>query len=587
MHTKTTALGRMGTMTLVLAAFSLLLTTVFAPVAQVDAQAEATPFADQMPAETVFYASLRTDQAYIDALNSVLGRFGPVLDNLNQSGAGVPPSQMLDLNALLDLAFQQSAGVTFSQGVRPWLGDNAAIGVFGENSSQFLLAAQVTDGAAALDFFRNTAGSEVTESTQGDFTVLSDATGATIATNGGELYAAMNQNAIPFNGALQNNLASQSNFQNAVSSLPAGQYNAVFYSDLGSVAQDLSGAFMQGFSQGFGGSMGNNGQGNVNPAQQVPDSLPFAVGATILNNSTLTLDVASPLMDDATSQAVGNALSTPISTDFARFIPSEAGLVIHASNLQATYNQVVQAAQQQSGADVQSQLEQVRQLSQQFLGVPFEDLLGLLSGDYALFAGAPEGAVMNTMQGNAPQFSAGLVLETTDAATAEQVLSSVQTFASSMAGNQQNVTVESGQVAGAQALIINATVNQGGMSFPLELVFAVNQDVVVFANRSAAETVLQGQGGLNNSQNYQTASADFLPNATSVWYVGQNGLRSLGEAIAAGANVTGQSQAVPGQPMELVNQIVPAFNNLTISTASAENGNAVLTRLTIALSDMQ
>jgi len=532
----------------------------------VDAAVEDAPFADQFPADTLLYASLRTDDAYIDLLDGIVERFVSVLQPLAQPG-DLPPD--LSLRTVLDMIAMDAVGSDFASGVRPWLGDVVALGAApdADGMTQILLVVDVTNKDAVLSFLTaNIPDLERTE--EGDFTVFYDGFETYIAVNNDAMYITAERALIPFN-ALDGSLATTSLFMDSLAALPAESYNILLYANGDGVAQAEAAASMFGAPD---------------LESMAGDNVTLMVGATIQDERSLILDVVG-LGEDAAM--LFSAFDTPVDPAFTRYIP-DASMVIHGSNLADTLMTALAA----SGEDV-SQFETISQLFQLDFQTEF---LPLFSGDYALFLDVAGLDLISFLDSSAidPDFIvAGVVLETTNYENVQAVLSNLNMLLMMFASGE-GISVEPGTIAGTDALII--TISDPSLVNPLEIVLAANEEVIVIVTRNVAESILSGEGGLDRSPLYQEAANYFLPNSSIVAYLEPGtliGLASLGWSFAVNPTVEGvvlQSSGVtPGlgqtddDMIQALNTLINQFHSLTITTAV--NGDVATARFVITLSD--
>ena len=546
---------------------------VFAPVAAI---AEDAPFANEMPANTMVYASVRTDDEYLDLLDSIFMRFADALAPvIAMSGEEVPAE--LSLRSILDEAFMDEYGADFDAAVRSWLGDYAAIGTIADadGNNQALVAVEITDKDAAIAFFSqandDVASYEVTE--ENGLTIYYDGYSSYTAFSDDTMYVATNYDLLPIT-ALDGTLAGSASFIDALAALPADDYNLVGYIDGAAISAAENAAEMFGAPD----LSSITSEGGV-----------VAFGATIAEGRVLIADAVSIGGDTS----LYGALDNPIDPAFSQFIPSTASMVIHGSN----FADILMTALEASGEDP----AQFASISQMFQ-LDFEtEFLPLFEGDYALFAdisGLDPLAMADSTGIDPSTIQAGLVIETTNAENAQSLISGLNMLLMLMAN--ETVTVTPGEVAGVQAQII--TVSDPSLSTPLEVVIAANENVIVVATRAAAETALTGTGGLDSSATYQEASGYFLADPSVVAYLDQTGFSSIvtlfglvvmGPAIEnVFESITsdlGSGIVTPGlnqdgeEAMMAYMYVLQQFNSLSISTAI--NGDVASARFVIALSE--
>lgn len=572
-------------------------------------------FVDVMPGDAFVYAALRTDDGYLDTLDGVIAKFYPLFDSMRALDDTIPPNDQINMRALLNEMLAEG-GLSWDADVRPWLGDSIALaGVqTADGSNQpVIFAVDITDREGALNFMRMAAEDQpFSESSDGDFsTLMMEGEEPTlVAVNDSAMYISNSADLIPFAGPPANSLSENGAFNAALDRLPAPGYNIVGYLDVGVATLAVN--------QTFNDIVGGMGSA-VAPAADAVVEGQIVFGATISDGRSMIFDMAT-----ANAQAADinltSIVSTPVDDTFNRYIPADASLVVHGSNLRAAFDEALRIAAAEDPA-FNDGLAQVDGLLAAFLQLDFQnDLLGLLEGDYAAFLTfetTPEGdlTLFNTLMGMGGDLgvSGGIIVETTNADNARQLVSGSQNLVMLLGDLGEGVSITTESVAGTDALVVALT--DPTLPAPIEIVFAANNDVIVIATRDAAVRVLQGEGGLNNAERYQDAAQFMLENPTTVWYVDRSGVAAsqlvvlalLGPAIgnvfedileeleepgvslpADGATFQltqgGDDMDAMGQMMmQVLDAFTDAFNSMSITTTV--DGNDVLARFVLTLSE--
>src|SRR5690606_5663100 len=126
------------------------------------------------------------------------------------------------------------------------------------------------------------------------------------------------------------------------------------------------------------------------------------IGATILDDRSLTLDYVQPITDLAAYEAFGiniNTNYTPVDYDFARFIPAGTPFVLQGTDLQAVFNNAIAnlaaaAAMQESFVpdgvespvdEIDDAMNQIQFAISGLTGLRLqEEILSWMTGNYAL-----------------------------------------------------------------------------------------------------------------------------------------------------------------------------------------------------------
>ncbi|HRF99184.1 MAG TPA: DUF3352 domain-containing protein, partial [Aggregatilineales bacterium] len=197
------------------------------------------------PSSTPFYFSIRTDAGYIDTLNDI---FVQVQERVTGSAFELPVA--------LGMVFAEMGSADFETGVRPWLGDYLAIGMFppdtmidytySNDDVQYGLLIRITDRVAATEFVRNwlNNGNMGTwlEEAGDDFTAFrADNTynDAVYLISDNHISITNHPNLMPptsLTGSLLNTYA----FEDALNAMPADAYNFVAYLDVPTIQSYVS-----------------------------------------------------------------------------------------------------------------------------------------------------------------------------------------------------------------------------------------------------------------------------------------------------------------------------------------------------------
>jgi hypothetical protein len=559
-------------------------------------------FADQLPAGADIYVGIRTDDAYIGELDTILGK---ITSGLSLLSPDMPAS--ISLRQLLDQAvLSMRMDGTFDSTIRTWLGDSIGMGIyFGEQFPEdILVIIDHTNRDAAETFIETASGGIYNITEEGAFTFYSGENNATlVAINDDAIYMSSRRELIPFNGAPTDVLSNDPDFQKAVGALPSPSYNIVVAGDTGAIAQ-----------LGDTGNMGARGMFN----EFLPDAY-TAVGLTIANGVSPTIDVAQVGL----SAEVVALLNTPVDPAFTQYIPADATAVIHGTNLITAYNALIQVVSANTGQDLQAQLNQ----AQAIFG--FDVISLLLSGDFAMyFTYKPEGLTslidtqleaINNNQTTTPSVAIntlaefGAIFEITDRTNAQSLVDQIFNLYGLMGSNTQGVTATQEEIGGSLALVLS--ISSPGMS-PIELVIGANDSIFVVGTRESATNALLGTGGFDSNPFYQNSLRYTLPTMTHYWFLDRNiimtgstilGLLSprIGSVFSSITNELGavstpnateiarQQEALREQNRQMLQEVITlneglqafaqVFDNATVSVSSKEG--ILFVRAVITLSE--
>lgn len=204
--------------------------------------------AEYAPEDALFFAAIRTDAGFVENLDGLL-------NSLNERAGGVLP-EGVNAQALLDLVVGGlTGGLSFSENVRPWLGDSAALVVptvdaLNTAAGPLVLVAEVTDFETAQTFLGNVTSAEVGVLSAYEGEVQTD--GSVVYTSEfssdptiiltesvvyyGDVEAALPAMLLP--GADARSLNQNDAFTAIRSNLPAESYNAFVYIDAAGIYED-------------------------------------------------------------------------------------------------------------------------------------------------------------------------------------------------------------------------------------------------------------------------------------------------------------------------------------------------------------
>ncbi len=492
----------------------LLLFSVSGLAGAVEPDAGAAALARYFSDDIQLFYGMRTDDAYLDELDSLLaGAIAKLPDSLL---AGLPPTSLRDELTKALAQASDNTGLDFSQeALREWLGDYVAFGInnLNQSSPPTSLALSITDRAAAEAFWQSVLEEaplmEDFERVDGDAFTLFQSKGddddAPLVAINDEVVLIIDQRQMRSNVLPDKPLSESETFQMTVSSLPAASYNIIGYVD------------------GDAFDMSDTGLATT-ASLLTPGNLAF--GLTILNDVTLTIDVAQSNPENM------NPALPPLDPTFARFIPANAAAVVHSTNLTALYDLlVVQMKAMDSSTDAAEQMK----AGLSMLGIDLQDdILAWTTGNYALYGGVDAEAYLNLMGLSMPAtfetfpLNAGMLIEATDPEAAATLANKLVNTLKQFGSNQPDVTFSDVTVAGNAATVVSVPVPMSPQNvLTLEIVIGASEDVFFVGTAPDLMLTLAGEPGLDQSAVYQTASQYFVSQPSSIVYADDTGLLSV------------------------------------------------------------
>ncbi len=546
---------------------------VFALPATAQDNPDFTALAQYFPTDAPLYAGFRTDDAFVQTLDDLAAKFGAMLP-----GGAMPGS----LQAALDqVASEVKPDGTFADTIRPWLGDLAAIGIYTVedtgNVPPLTIAIAITDQDKAEAFFDALPNAERYTRSEGDgftlYTPNSDVSSDPYFIFRSDVVLITGDQALAESGGNSaKSLAQSDAFNTAIGFLPAPQYSGVVYIDSPAII-NKSMQDQRGIGQQDAAMM--DLFGSMLSALQ-----PQAIGLTMLSDNAVAIDVASPLNADATTSFDFTTNVQPVDSAFAQYIPSGTPLVMQSTNLYQTYQRAVTnlralaaALPKDSNAgDVNTAIFGLNFIVRGLTGLPTEDALGWMTGDYALYL------KVSPAFSDVPNFDEvptslpldfGIAFQVTDADAAQTLYTGLSDSLSTFAA--QNATVTSETLAsGADALVL--TFDDSDMPFPVELLIAKNDSVFVIGTRRMVEAAVNPQNGLDNDETFVEADATVLDNADAVMYLAGNGFQPIARGLLNSSSTSDQRDGAN------LKSLLGLIRSMTISSASLPDNSGSLAR---------
>jgi hypothetical protein len=602
---------------LVLALLLVLLLGALAAPALATPTADLAALAKYYGADAPLFATIRSDEAYVQSLDTLLEALKAKLP------AESRPAQRL--TDLLDVLAQQASAPDFQTGIRSWLGNSIAVGIPSLNvlkntpaPNQPLFALAVRDREAAKTFWErfvnNNSGTSkfAFEDKDGYSLMLAEkdnpARGGLLISDDVLLLGATDLESVYQNTSA--NLATSAKFTDSLALLPEKDYDGLIYLDIGQILAFTS----------RGNSLG------LTP-QQIGGLVDTQVyGLTLQDNKTLIADVVTKAGDLTPVRQAEIPLPqlNPVDPSFAAYIPADASLVLHSTSLKGLYELLLAAGRMDNRAGFEKNLEQARLGIRGLLGLNLEnDIVNWMTGDYAAFASFDSNTIIGKMRQTIsdhtdPVFTQlpiefGLVIKATDPAKAKAFASALHKFLPRQFAKQRDLKITQAKIGGVDASIITFQASMSPTNkVPVDVVVAANDKVFVVATRKSAEAILTGAPGLDTSPSFKAAGQYLLSNPTSIWYADTNAISTvlnLGvlsfavvqpmsmPPVVAEANGTPQPTesaealqqaqdartAAELQQFDTVISVVSLFNSGSITTQSVDASGTSRVRLVITL----
>ncbi len=498
--------------------------------------------------DTLIYATLRTDDAFIDTLDGILARIGEFIPD-----AELP----LSLPMLLDLAAGQATGQDFDSSFGTWLGDSAAIGLGSIDSIDALNGMEpppalgvieITDRQGAEAYLRTIADNapdryNLKPDTSSGYTILSASMQPlAIAVSDDVMLISTAPELLPLTMP-ESSLSSNPDFVAAIDALPESAYNTVIYLDT---------AEMQRINQA--GIPSSDLMQQLNALAGVQ-----AWGFTIRNGDVLIADVYAKTAGPDAMAELGITTYTPQAVElaFADRIPADVPLLIHSTDFGPTTQNALDiirglSAVIEANGGLAALIGNTSDMDPDAAeALKYLDLGSLVAFTNISFAGLTglslERDVLPWMNGDsitALRFTAGtgelmalpdfaMFTETSDQQAASYALASMVDAAGQYGTAYSQEALGTGEALVLPVIREALSLDQSA----LDLMVGSSDDLFYFGTRDLVNDIINTEAGLGSTDGFRAASEHFLPGAQQVWYFNSAPIVSLIETLVTSESV--------------------------------------------------
>lgn len=558
--------------------FLVLLLVSSAAMVSADPVDELTTLAQYAPADTILFATIRTDDAFFEEIDVLL------LAAINKFPMDMLPAEGVSIyDALNDYDYSTSdySERDFRANIRPWLGDHVAMVIPSMDTlnDRPTYIYEVTDFDAAKAFLDTGLVSE-----EGGFSYYAEPEaredGSFLYTSEysfdpnvlltedllfvGRLETGIETLVMPGEDAVS--LDQTSEFQDALAALPLDDYNIAAYLNPQPLIEIAANEMARELSQ----------QGIDLDFDQIADAAgQLAFGATLLGDRSLVMDVANtgafPLE------------FAPLNLDMLDLVPADAPLVVQGSG----FGSLARLA-----LDGMYQLDDYLK-AQGVLPIPDAGFLGELGpDDLATFARlSAEGTYQIDLEETLAWMSGDFVSYVRLVENADSPIGILPEMGFVMSTDNPESTAQ--LVAGIGQLAQNAfaptTVEDGTVTVPLGQLFSVpelftvkvtsNDEYFIYGTETSVDYALDPSGdSITTTEHYGFESALFLPDPFSLWYVDFAPIR------AAFAAFMETMPLVPEDDAAMLSSLLEVVNTASITGSQGEDGN-LSARLTLTLGE--
>lgn len=546
-------------------ALSSVLAISLKPVSAAEPALGVFDLARYVPFNVSAFVSISTDDAHIAALDGLRARADMLIRDLRAS------AEPMDITGTIDELLDEYT-IASLEAALAWSGDAFAFASDTTDSglSQSALIVPLVDRAAAQRDILGANADAVRLDSSGRFEIyyieqqnryLMFASDLMYMTNGLSIAEVQ-----VLAGEDYPRLSGLSEYVAAVRTLPEERYNIGMYLDARRLIETEATL--------------NNAGGSAQ-AKAVFDGA-LALGGTVLNGDTLTLDAAF-VPDEPALPPLS------INPDFARFIPGSMGASIHGADLAALINNLLDVARTEPGTDPRAVLNRAFQM----MGLEFSSLFSWTKGDYALYARFDLRPALPGFFARPPDLrdlpdalDFGVVIEAVNPDEAQAFADSLAELLRSTAETAANLRVRDETINGVAVTVVSLeTVMDEVGTVTFEFGLGVSGDVFAFGTLDAVRAIFDGGPGLPLQMAYIDSGRYWLPDSTTRWVFDGGTIVNTG-ALVYLANLNGLPADVTTavQFQLLIDRLTRFLRHVHLSTAVNDDGYTIL-RATITLGE--
>lgn len=537
---------------------------------------ELTELSEFVPADAPLFAIIRTDQAYIEALDGLLDQ---VIANFPPNA--VPP---LTVESLLEdfVADVSEGALSFSEDLRPWVGDSLGVVVSSfeavNASTPINLLVDLADYDTAEAFFEASLplgdGYTREEGEDGSIRYIPDFSEQPTYVLYEEVLfigtpqAGLNQLLAP--GADAVGLNQSENFQATIAALPTDDYNILAYINPDVITEPLLQFLPFILSQAGVPPTDLSMLEDVSLGQQ-------ALGFTLLEGRSLVMDYAA-----INGPMVGN---DPLNMALLDLLPDDTALVVHGQGIGSTINFLFAALELLDSALTEFgvwPLDQapaaladlgaddlgvfIRLTVEGTFNIDLEETLAWMSDDVVVAAGA---TLNEDMMLGVEAVSTTIISTDNPEATAELVegIAALATNAFAPA------TFEDGMLT----IPVGTLISQPELGVQM---ITSTDEFFISGTANAVNFALGGDGdALTSTEGYAFESGLFLPEPTSLLYIDMAPIREAANAAIAASGMIDPE----GEEAIIANTLLSIIETSSVTIAS--NGDSSTARFTLTVSE--
>jgi hypothetical protein len=351
----------------------------------------------------------------------------------------------------------------------------------------------------------------------------------------------------------------------------------LFSEIMGKLPEDTYNIYMYGDATAFIDSAAPRADIDFNTLQRAQGNPAdhFGIGMTLLEDSTLTLDLVVQSLPNMTNS------TTILDQAIMNYIPADTQYALVSRDIASSIENSMANA-----PEIEAQLRSIFR----FLLIDLDrDILSWMDGGYTIFSSTNFGELFQESSNLRPNFSSldlnfGLIIEATDPDRAEFLARNIGTSISNLTANQSSVSSERETIGDITGRLI--TFSDRATNLEFEFFVGANDDILFLGTRSALEDALATQGDFLGSPLYSDISNYLLPESSQLLFTNDEGVGSIASIISTLSmlSATGNSPADLGifnDPIEVATIFTDVFAHTTGSSIVVDG--YTITRLTMTV----
>jgi hypothetical protein len=479
------------------------------PTVQAVSIEDLTALARFFPEDTVMFGAIRSDDAYIDDLNTLLERISRRTD-----------SPIINIQQTINQSLVYS-GLTFEDNIRPWLGDTMALGVREFNSfsgGEFFAVFEVTDRDPLVELLEDTSA----DSDSGEEYTQYEYDTAVMRLYGDALIVSSTEDMLD-NAGEGGRLNESDDFTAALGLLPEADYDLAIYVQTATLIE-LQREQME--AMGNDAAMDTFDQFNVNGS--------IAIGFTVLESLGYAVDIGVLPSAESNPEFAADTDAPELDFGLAENVPAAAALYIQDTNFGDDVRRAIDilALTMEMGIQQNADMRLDGETNEFLESIEANDIRAFITLGFAGFTGMNlEDDVLANLNGNIGMYLGfiddetlgllpdGAFIAQMDEDAAQNIFEHAH---DALTEFDAQFTIDDNIITMPQPLrlLLQNDIDAETLASPaFDLLFGYSDDLFAIGTRSAVQFSLDpGDATLSEEPNFVAAQDFFLPEAETLFY---------------------------------------------------------------------